>query len=94
MTKDSFNDLGPEISRRKRVAWVAYNSVIGLIESCRDWELRANVFNFTVLLALCYACKTCAVTKAQKINYEGCKRPWKGKWSASSTLAATLRIAQ
>ncbi|VDP20495.1 unnamed protein product [Heligmosomoides polygyrus] len=46
------NDLRPKISRRKITAWAAYNSVRGVVESCSDCELRANIFISTVFPAL------------------------------------------
>ncbi|VDL84639.1 unnamed protein product [Nippostrongylus brasiliensis] len=58
------NELKPEILRMKRAGWAAFNSVRGVIESVKDHALRANIFNSTVLPALCYSCETWTLTKA------------------------------
>ncbi|WKX88114.1 hypothetical protein Q1695_008048 [Nippostrongylus brasiliensis] len=57
------NDLKPEILRRKKAGWAAFNSVRGVIGSVKDHALRANIFNSTVLPALCYSCETWTLTK-------------------------------
>ncbi|PIO74396.1 hypothetical protein TELCIR_03597 [Teladorsagia circumcincta] len=51
------NDLKNEIVRRTKAGWIAYNSIRCVIENTGDDELRANLFNSTVLPALCYAWK-------------------------------------
>lgn len=65
------NHLRPEISRRKRAAWAAYNPVRSVVENCSDYELRANIFNSKVLPALCYGCETWTVTKAAEDQLRG-----------------------
>ncbi|WKY08982.1 hypothetical protein Q1695_001835 [Nippostrongylus brasiliensis] len=57
------NDLKPEILRRKKAGWAAFNSLRGVIGSVKDHALRANIFNSTVLPALCYSCETWTLTK-------------------------------
>uniref|UniRef100_A0A7I4Z5R5 Reverse transcriptase domain-containing protein n=1 Tax=Haemonchus contortus TaxID=6289 RepID=A0A7I4Z5R5_HAECO len=57
------NDLKSELMRRKKAGWAAYNSIRNVIEHTRDDELRANLFNSTVLPALSYASETWSLTK-------------------------------
>ncbi|VDL68855.1 unnamed protein product, partial [Nippostrongylus brasiliensis] len=57
------NDLKPEIERRKRAGWAAYNSIRTVLERVSNSKLRADLFNSTVLPALCYACETWALTR-------------------------------
>ncbi|XGW03556.1 hypothetical protein V3C99_015048 [Haemonchus contortus] len=49
--------------RRKKAGWAAYNSISNVIEHTRDDELRATLFNSTVLPALSYASETWSLTK-------------------------------
>ncbi|PIO63159.1 hypothetical protein TELCIR_15254, partial [Teladorsagia circumcincta] len=49
------NDLKNEVVRRMKAGWIAYNSIRCVIENTRDDDLRANLFNSTILPALCYA---------------------------------------
>ncbi|WKX94327.1 hypothetical protein Q1695_011520 [Nippostrongylus brasiliensis] len=57
------NDLKPEIERRKRAGWAAYNSIRTVLERASNSKLRADLFNSTVLPALCYACETWSLTR-------------------------------
>uniref|UniRef100_A0A7I4Z298 Reverse transcriptase domain-containing protein n=1 Tax=Haemonchus contortus TaxID=6289 RepID=A0A7I4Z298_HAECO len=57
------NDLKIELMRRKKAGWAAYNSIRNVIEHTRDDELRASLFNSTVLPALSYASETWSLTK-------------------------------
>ncbi|EYC36035.1 hypothetical protein Y032_0942g3146 [Ancylostoma ceylanicum] len=59
------NDIKPEIARRGRAGWAAYNSFKSDI---KDQKLRAVLFNSTVLPALCYASETWALTKIAEIE--------------------------
>ncbi|EYC00990.1 hypothetical protein Y032_0111g235 [Ancylostoma ceylanicum] len=52
------NDIKPEIERRGRAGWAAYNSIKSVLEDTKDQKLRADLFNSTVLPALCYANET------------------------------------
>ena len=58
------NELKPELCRRKRAGWAAYSSIKTAVEATRDPSLRAELFNSTVLPALCYAGETWTLTKA------------------------------
>ncbi|EYC13753.1 hypothetical protein Y032_0042g502 [Ancylostoma ceylanicum] len=57
------DDIKPEIARRGRAGWAAYNSIISLLDDTKDQKLRTDLFNSTVLPALCYASETWALTK-------------------------------
>ena len=57
------NDLVPEIDRRRKAAWAAFGSIKTVVQDLRDPKLRADLFNTTVLPALCYGCETWALTK-------------------------------
>uniref|UniRef100_A0A7I4YW06 Reverse transcriptase domain-containing protein n=1 Tax=Haemonchus contortus TaxID=6289 RepID=A0A7I4YW06_HAECO len=57
------NDLKSELMRRKKAGWAAYNSISNVIEHTRDDELRATLFNSTVLPALSCASETWSLTK-------------------------------
>jgi hypothetical protein len=52
------NDLLPEISRRRRAAWAAFGNIKAVTDASRDSRLKAELFNSTVLPALCYGCET------------------------------------
>ena len=57
------NDLGPELSRRKRAAWGAYKNVEEVLGRTKNIRLRAHLFDSTVLPALTYASETWALRK-------------------------------
>ncbi|VDL64470.1 unnamed protein product [Nippostrongylus brasiliensis] len=57
------NDLAPEIERKKRAGWAAFNSIKTVLERASNSKLRADLFNSTVLPALCYACETWSLTR-------------------------------
>ncbi|EYC13663.1 hypothetical protein Y032_0043g850 [Ancylostoma ceylanicum] len=46
------NDLAPELGRRKRAAWGAYESIKDVVKKTRNTRLRAHLFNTTILPAL------------------------------------------
>ncbi len=54
--------LNDELARRKRAAWGAYNNIKEVLQKLTNVELRAQLFNSTVLPALCYASETWACT--------------------------------
>ncbi|KAK6741274.1 hypothetical protein RB195_009245 [Necator americanus] len=54
------NDLKEELNRRMRAAWAAFAAV----REATDQNLRAHLFDSTVLPALCYAAETWADTAA------------------------------
>ncbi|EYC01842.1 hypothetical protein Y032_0104g3631 [Ancylostoma ceylanicum] len=57
------NDVKPEIARRGRAGRAAYNSIKSILEDTKYQKLHADLFNSTVLLAVCYASATWALTK-------------------------------
>lgn len=57
------NDLGPELSRRKRAAWGAYKTIEDVVKKTKNIRLRAHLFNSTVLPALTYASETWSMRK-------------------------------
>ncbi|KAK6748154.1 hypothetical protein RB195_001027 [Necator americanus] len=58
------NDLKEELNRRMRAAWAALAAVREATDQLTDQDLRAHLFDSTVLPALCYAAKTWADTAA------------------------------
>ncbi|KAK6733980.1 hypothetical protein RB195_017634 [Necator americanus] len=54
------NDLKEELNRRMRAAWAAFAAV----REATDQDLRAHLFDSTVLPALCYEAETWADTAA------------------------------
>lgn len=74
--KDSFVYLGreinmqgelrPEISRRIRAGWAAYQNIEPVLKTSKDTRLKANLFNTTVLPALTYASETWALNEADE----------------------------
>ncbi|KAK6737049.1 hypothetical protein RB195_019632 [Necator americanus] len=51
------NDFKEELNRRMRAAWAAVREAT---DQLTDQDLRAHLFDSTVLSALCYAAETCA----------------------------------
>ncbi|KAK6749451.1 hypothetical protein RB195_001826 [Necator americanus] len=49
------NDLKEELNRRMRAAWAAFAAVREATDQLTDQDLRAHLFDSTVLPALCYA---------------------------------------
>ncbi|KAK6736712.1 hypothetical protein RB195_019421 [Necator americanus] len=60
------NDLTPELGKRRRVAWGAYESIEDVVKKTRNTQLRAHLFNTTVLPALTYASETWAFRKQEE----------------------------
>ncbi|KAK6762396.1 hypothetical protein RB195_023203 [Necator americanus] len=58
------NDLKEELNRRMRAAWAAFAPVREATDQLTDQDLRAYLFDSTVLPALCYAAETWADTAA------------------------------
>ncbi|KAK6750239.1 hypothetical protein RB195_002311 [Necator americanus] len=52
------NDLKEELNRRMRAAWAAFAAVRKATDQLTDQDLRAHLFDSTVLPALCYAAET------------------------------------
>ncbi|KAK6728517.1 hypothetical protein RB195_005886 [Necator americanus] len=58
------NDLKEEPNRRMRAAWAAFAAVREATDQLTDQDLRAHLFDSTVLPALCYAAEMWADTAA------------------------------
>ncbi|KAK6760491.1 hypothetical protein RB195_021816 [Necator americanus] len=58
------NDLKERLSRRMRAAWAAFAAVRETTNQLTDQDLRAHLFDSTVLPSLCYAAETWADTAA------------------------------
>ncbi|KAK6751184.1 hypothetical protein RB195_002886 [Necator americanus] len=58
------NDLKEELNRKMRAAWAAFAAVREATDQLTDQDLRARLFDSTVLPALCYAAETWADTAA------------------------------
>nr|pir hypothetical protein Y105C5A.f - Caenorhabditis elegans [Caenorhabditis elegans] len=58
------NNLMPEIHRRRRAAWAAFNGIKNTTDSITDKKIRANLFNSIVLPALTYGSEAWTFTKA------------------------------
>ncbi|KAK6755616.1 hypothetical protein RB195_014158 [Necator americanus] len=58
------NDLKGELNRRMRAAWAAFASAREATNQLTDQDLRAYLFDSTVLPALCYAAETWVDTAA------------------------------
>ena len=58
------NDMKEELDRRRRAAWSAYGSIKEATDQLKDPDLRARLFDSTVLPALCYAAETWPDTSA------------------------------
>ncbi|EPB77975.1 hypothetical protein ANCCEY_02961 [Ancylostoma ceylanicum] len=52
------NNLRPEIIRRKRAAWAAYNTIKPAVSQMKNSKLKAELFNTTVIPTLCYRSET------------------------------------
>ena len=64
------NDLEEELNRRSKAAWAAFGPLREATNQLTDPELRAHLFDTTVLPALCYAAETWAdtVTTSKKLR--------------------------
>ena len=58
------NDLHEELNRRSRAAWAAFGPLREATDHLTNPELRAHLFDATVLPALCYAAETWTDTAA------------------------------
>ncbi|VDM55497.1 unnamed protein product [Angiostrongylus costaricensis] len=63
---NQYDDLAPELSRRKRAAWGAFKSIEDVMRKTKNTRLRAHFFDSTVLHALTYASKTWSLRKQDK----------------------------
>ncbi|KAL6723359.1 hypothetical protein Aduo_018371 [Ancylostoma duodenale] len=60
------NDLKLETIRRRRAAWAAYNTIKPAVSETKNQRLRTELFNSTVIPALCYGSETWTLTKAME----------------------------
>ncbi|KAL6725780.1 hypothetical protein Aduo_007810 [Ancylostoma duodenale] len=60
------SDLKPEIIRRRRAPWAAYNTVKLAVSETKNQMLRAELLKSTVIPALCYGSETWTLTKAME----------------------------
>ncbi|KAK6736953.1 hypothetical protein RB195_019570 [Necator americanus] len=56
--------LKEELNRRMRAAWAAFTAVSDATDQVTDQDLRAHLFDLTILPALCYAAEKWAETAA------------------------------
>ncbi len=82
------NDLGPELSRRKRAAWGAYKSIEDVVKKTKNVRLRAHLFNTTVLPALTYASETWTLRKQEEHTVSVIER------SIERVMLGVSRLAQ
>uniref|UniRef100_A0A7I4Y986 Reverse transcriptase domain-containing protein n=1 Tax=Haemonchus contortus TaxID=6289 RepID=A0A7I4Y986_HAECO len=52
------NNITPEPNRRRRAAWAAFGSIREVTNQVSDPDLKASIFNASVLPAKCYATET------------------------------------
>ncbi|CAD6196038.1 unnamed protein product [Caenorhabditis auriculariae] len=57
------NDLKPEIARRRRAGWAAFNSIKEVTNQLKDPKLRAHIFEASVIPAISYATEVWPDTK-------------------------------
>ncbi|VDM58419.1 unnamed protein product [Angiostrongylus costaricensis] len=63
------NDLAPELNRRKRVAWEAFKSIGEVVRKTKNSQLRAHLFDSTVLPALTYASETWSMREQHERSF-------------------------
>uniref|UniRef100_A0A914UZ82 Uncharacterized protein n=1 Tax=Plectus sambesii TaxID=2011161 RepID=A0A914UZ82_9BILA len=77
--------------RRKRAGWAAFSSIRTVIDSTKDVKLRAQLFDSTVLPALCYGAETWSLTKSLanqlRVAHASLERRLTDIWSKGSTAA-------
>ena len=67
---ESNNLAGGEWTRRRRAGWVAFNNNrTVLTDQTLPMNIRASIFNSTVLPAMLYACETWATTKSDEEKF-------------------------
>ncbi|VDM60388.1 unnamed protein product [Angiostrongylus costaricensis] len=57
------NEFSPELNRRKRTAWVAFESNEDVVKRTKNTQLRSYLFDSTVLSTLTYASETWSLRK-------------------------------
>ena len=60
---NTMKELEPELLRRQRAGWAAFHRIEPIMRNSTDVQLKANLFNSTVLPALTYAGETWAFTE-------------------------------
>ncbi|KAK6728722.1 hypothetical protein RB195_006018 [Necator americanus] len=60
------NNMTPEVGRRGRAACGAYKSLEDVVKKARNTQVRAHLFNTTVLPALTHASETWAFRKQEE----------------------------
>ncbi|CAD6197841.1 unnamed protein product [Caenorhabditis auriculariae] len=72
------NDLKPEIARRRRAGWAAFNSIKEVTNQLKDPKLRAHIFEASVIPAISYATEVWPDTKntttALRTSYRALER--------------------
>lgn len=72
------NDMKEELARRQRAAWAAFGPLREVTNQLADPDLRAHLFDMTVLPALCYAgetwAETSATTNALRVTHRALER--------------------
>ncbi|KAK6732101.1 hypothetical protein RB195_016466 [Necator americanus] len=61
------NELKEELNRRMRAAWATFAAVREATDQLTDRDLRAHLFDSTVLPALCYAAEKWAESTSRKL---------------------------
>ncbi|KIH52508.1 hypothetical protein ANCDUO_17391 [Ancylostoma duodenale] len=89
---------------RRRAAWTAYNTIKPAVSETKDQGLRAELFNSTVILALCYGSETWTCTKAMETQSRTPQasierymvgytlRRERGKWLYNSDIRSQSKI--
>lgn len=92
------NDLRHEIARRRKAAWCAYGNIKEVTSELTDRKIRANLFDTTVLPALCYATETWATTvsaeKAIQTTHRALERALLGtnRWLQRATGKTSVQL--
>ena len=60
------NDICGEISRRQRAAWAKFEEISSVLKLKLKPEMRASLFNSTVLKAFTYGCESWALTTSEE----------------------------
>ena len=68
------NDLKGEVSRRRKAGWMKFVQEKEVLKSKLDSEVRANIFNSTILPAMLYGSETWSLTKEEELKLEVTER--------------------
>ncbi|CAD6196046.1 unnamed protein product [Caenorhabditis auriculariae] len=92
------NDLKPEIARRRRAGWAAFNSIKEVTNQLKDPKLRAHIFEASVIPAISYATEVWPDTKntttALRTSYRALERALVGttrfeQWKKEQTTSVS-----